>query len=331
MTFAVLTTVAAFSPAAVRTGDDGQDLSSDTARRHPVPCCSSLVESLDIQPAHLSHIPKRDRRGPWRRFQSRFADGLKLVRAGGLLPRARDGAPLAVPDGVDRRGRHDRDHRPGALGAAVLPFHALHRGRCHLGVGDDAAGDAGRCHRGSGGEASRRARRGSASGCSRRPGATTSCTCWRRSATSRWRGGGPDGPPVGSSSSSSNVGEVAIELLPTEQRIYGLFAGGGEILRQAFSCCPSVAGVDEGQTSTTTTPPASATTGRGSTAACAPCARATCSSSGSSTASAATCPICRLAKVGLRVLAGQGAQIDTTTAAGCLVFGIFAALVEFER
>ena len=30
--------------------------------------------------------------------------------------------------------------------------------------------------------------------------------------------------------------------------------------------------------------------------------------------------------VGLRVLAGQGAQIDTTTAAGRLVFGIFAAL-----
>ena len=34
--------------------------------------------------------------------------------------------------------------------------------------------------------------------------------------------------------------------------------------------------------------------------------------------------------VGLRVLAGQGAQIDTT-AAGRLVFGIFAALAEFER
>ena len=30
--------------------------------------------------------------------------------------------------------------------------------------------------------------------------------------------------------------------------------------------------------------------------------------------------------VGLRVLAGDGAQIDTTTAAGRLVFGIFAAL-----
>ena len=36
-------------------------------------------------------------------------------------------------------------------------------------------------------------------------------------------------------------------------------------------------------------------------------------------------------RVGLRVLAGQGAQIDTTTAAGRLVFGIFAALAEFER
>ena len=35
--------------------------------------------------------------------------------------------------------------------------------------------------------------------------------------------------------------------------------------------------------------------------------------------------------VGLRVLAGQGAQVDTTTAAGRLVFGIFAALAEFER
>ena len=35
--------------------------------------------------------------------------------------------------------------------------------------------------------------------------------------------------------------------------------------------------------------------------------------------------------VGLRVLTGQGAQIDTTTAAGRLVFGIFSALAEFER
>lgn len=31
------------------------------------------------------------------------------------------------------------------------------------------------------------------------------------------------------------------------------------------------------------------------------------------------------------LFAGQGAAIDTTTAAGKLVFGIFAALAEFER
>jgi len=35
--------------------------------------------------------------------------------------------------------------------------------------------------------------------------------------------------------------------------------------------------------------------------------------------------------VGLHVLTGQGAAIDTTTAAGKLVFGIFGALAEFER
>jgi len=37
------------------------------------------------------------------------------------------------------------------------------------------------------------------------------------------------------------------------------------------------------------------------------------------------------AGVGLRVLSGQGAAIDTTTAGGKLIFGIFAALAEFER
>jgi DNA invertase Pin-like site-specific DNA recombinase len=39
----------------------------------------------------------------------------------------------------------------------------------------------------------------------------------------------------------------------------------------------------------------------------------------------------RVRGVGLKVLAGAGAQIDTTTANGRLAFGIFAAFAEFER
>lgn len=44
------------------------------------------------------------------------------------------------------------------------------------------------------------------------------------------------------------------------------------------------------------------------------------------------CKVDRLGRdVCLKVLTGRGAAIDTTTATGKLVFGIFAALAEFER
>ena len=76
VTFAVLTTVAAFSPLLFVPGMMGKVL-----RVIPlvvIPCLLfSLLESLNILPAHLAHVPRRVPRGPWRRLQSRFANGLK--------------------------------------------------------------------------------------------------------------------------------------------------------------------------------------------------------------------------------------------------------------
>ncbi|MEE2636006.1 MAG: efflux RND transporter permease subunit [Acidobacteriota bacterium] len=75
--FAVLTSVAAFVPLLVVPGIMGK-----VFRVIPlivIPCLLfSLVESLQILPAHLSHFPARPTRpGLWRRFQGLFANGLK--------------------------------------------------------------------------------------------------------------------------------------------------------------------------------------------------------------------------------------------------------------
>ena len=74
--FAVLTTVAAFSPLLFVPGMMGK-----VFRLIPlivIPCLLfSLVESLAILPAHLSHMKKRGTSGVWRRFQGLFANGLK--------------------------------------------------------------------------------------------------------------------------------------------------------------------------------------------------------------------------------------------------------------
>ena len=76
VTYAVLTGVAAFIPLLFVPGMLGK-----LFRVIPlivIPCLLfSLLESLNILPAHLSYIPKRVRKGPWRRFQSQFASGLR--------------------------------------------------------------------------------------------------------------------------------------------------------------------------------------------------------------------------------------------------------------
>ena len=74
--FAVLTTVAAFLPLMFVPGMMGKIF-----RVIPlivIPCLIfSLVESLGILPAHLSHTPTSRKPGLWRRFQSLFSNGLK--------------------------------------------------------------------------------------------------------------------------------------------------------------------------------------------------------------------------------------------------------------
>ena len=79
--FAVLTTVAAFIPLLNVPGITGKSF-----RAIPlivIPCLLfSLIESLGILPAHLAHGRRRGRANVWRRFQQRFANGLKwFVRA----------------------------------------------------------------------------------------------------------------------------------------------------------------------------------------------------------------------------------------------------------
>jgi multidrug efflux pump subunit AcrB len=81
--FAVLTSVAAFMPLLNVAGATGKVMR--TIPLIVIPCLLfSLVESLWILPAHLAHYregdPKLSDRGPvglWRRFQSRFAGGLR--------------------------------------------------------------------------------------------------------------------------------------------------------------------------------------------------------------------------------------------------------------
>ena len=76
VTFAVLTAVAAFMPLMFVPGMMGK-----LFRVVPlvvVPCLLfSLIESLGILPAHLSHVPRRGKPGRWRRFQGLFSSGLK--------------------------------------------------------------------------------------------------------------------------------------------------------------------------------------------------------------------------------------------------------------
>ncbi len=74
--FAVLTTVAAFLPLLNVEGAIGKVMR--TIPLIVIPCLLfSLVESLWILPAHLSHMKAKPKKSAWRTFQSFFADGME--------------------------------------------------------------------------------------------------------------------------------------------------------------------------------------------------------------------------------------------------------------
>ena len=220
VTFAVLTTVAAFSPLLFVPGVLGK-----VFRVIPLVVIAcllfSLLESLNILPAHLSHIPKRGRPGPWRRFQRVFANGLTRIAHRIYCPvleaalrwryvTASVGVGvMIVTIGMVLSGLPGFRFMPSieanVISASVTmpqgaPVEATAAAVAKLEAG------AARLRRRLIEETGRDYFRHVLAAVGDRPMAA--------------RGGGPTGPAVGSFT-SPNTGEVAIELLPSEARAYG--------------------------------------------------------------------------------------------------------------
>ena len=219
VTFAVLTTVAAFSPLLFVPGMMGKIF-----RVIPlvvIPCLLfSLVESLNILPAHLSHIPKRTRPGPWRRFQSLFSGGLKrfvhavycpLLEAAlrwRYLTASIGVGIMIVTIGLVLSGRPAFRFIPNIEADVISASLTMPQGTPVATTGEAVA-------KLEAGAARLRQRLLEETG--RDYFVHVLAAIGDQPMGSR--GGGPDGPP-GGGAASSNVGEVAIELLPTELRIY---------------------------------------------------------------------------------------------------------------
>ena len=218
VTFAVLTTVAAFSPLLFVPGMMGKIF-----RVIPlvvIPCLLfSLVESLNILPAHLSHIPKRVRQGPWRRFQSRFSTGLKLFVRRAYVPTldlalrwryltASVGVGIMIVTlGMVLSGRPTFQFFPSIEADFMSASVTMPQGTPVETTGEAVA----------------KLEAGAARLRQRLIEETGEDYFLHTSASvgdqpMSMRGGGPMGPVGGIA--SSNIGEVAVELLPTEQRIY---------------------------------------------------------------------------------------------------------------
>ena len=216
--FAVLTTVAAFMPLMFVPGMMGKIF-----RVIPlivIPCLLfSLVESLMILPAHLSHIPKPKRPGPWRRFQGQFANGLKLVieriyrpfletaLQWRYLTAAVGGAAMILTIGMVLSGRPNFHFFPSIEADFMSATVTMPQGT-PVDVTSEAVAkiEAGAA----------RVRQDLLQETGNDYFLHTHAAVGDQPIAAR--GGGPMGRVI--NTSASNVGEVTVELLPTEQRIY---------------------------------------------------------------------------------------------------------------
>ena len=154
--FAVLTTVAAFMPLMFVPGMVGKVFG--VIPLIVVPCLVfSLIESLNILPAHLTHVPVRRRTGPWHRFQRLFSGGAQVVHQPRLPAGPGGRAPVAIRHGGGRGLDADPDGRGGARRVDELPLLSQHGSALHGGLNHDAAGHA--CRRNRPGRAADRGRR----------------------------------------------------------------------------------------------------------------------------------------------------------------------------
>ena len=144
--FAVLTTVAAFMPLMFVPGMMGKVFG--IIPLIVVPCLLfSLIESLNILPAHLSHVPVRRRAGPWRRFQQLFSGGLKWFISRVYRPGLEVGLRWRYATAASRDFDADPDGRVGARRVDELPLLSQYGSALHGGLDHDAARHAGRRNR----------------------------------------------------------------------------------------------------------------------------------------------------------------------------------------
>ncbi len=218
VTFAVLTGVAAFIPLLFVPGMLGK-----LFRVIPlivIPCLLfSLLESLNILPAHLSYIPKRVRKGPWRRFQSSLASGLRqfVLRVYGpvletalrwrYLTASVGVGIMVVTLGMVLSGRPTLEFLPSIEAEFMSASVTMPQG-----TPVDATGEA--VAKIEAGAVRLRQRLLEETG--RNYFLHTSATVGDQPMAVR--GAGPLGG--GSVLAASNIGEVAVELLPAGQRVY---------------------------------------------------------------------------------------------------------------